>query len=125
MAGVSFHVVIAGTLGLTGVVLGAFGAHGLAARGVSAAQLSSWSTAVQYQLFHAVALLALTSWMRQGGPASLSMTANAWIAGVLLFCGSIYCLVLGGPRWLGPVTPIGGLAFMIGWAVLIVAAYRN
>ena len=125
MGGATLPAVAAGLFGLTGVVLGAFGAHGLAARGVSAAQVGSWETAVHYQMYHALALLLISLWHRQSAPAGLGVTTVAWIAGVLLFSGSIYMLVLGGPRWLGPVTPLGGVALMIGWGALLVVAVRS
>lgn len=125
MGSASFHALAAGVFGLSGVVLGAYGAHGLAARGASAEQLSSWDTAVKYQMFHALALLMTSVWMRQTATSALSVSGMAWSIGVLLFSGSIYVLVLGGPRWLGPVTPMGGVALMTGWAALLVAAYRS
>lgn len=124
MGAASFQALAAGVFGLTGVIMGAYGAHGLAARGVSAAQLASWDTAVKYQMFHALALLMTSVWMRQSAPPVLTVSGIAWFIGVLLFSGSIYILVLGGPRWLGPVTPLGGVALMIGWAALLLAAYR-
>jgi uncharacterized membrane protein YgdD (TMEM256/DUF423 family) len=118
---------IAGALcGLTGVALGAFGAHALTGY-TDAAGLSSWDTAVVYQLAHAVVLMLLST------SSSTSFLNNSalcrfagWclLVGVILFSGSIYLLVLGGPRFLGPVTPLGGTAFLIGWAALVVQALR-
>ena len=125
MGGATLPAVAAGFFGLTGVALGAFGAHGLAARGVSAAQLGSWDTAVHYQLVHALALLLVSVWLRQSAPSGLGVTTVAWITGVVLFSGSIYVLVLGGPRWVGPVTPLGGVGLMVGWGALLVAALRS
>lgn len=117
--------VVAAFFGLSGVVLGAFGAHGLSARGISPEQLSSWQTAVHYLLIHAVALLAIGFGIRVAASPWLEWSAIAWMAGVILFSGSIFMLVLGGPRWLGPVTPVGGLALMVGWLMLIVGALRD
>ncbi|MBM4203316.1 MAG: DUF423 domain-containing protein [Gammaproteobacteria bacterium] len=111
--------------GLTAVILGALGAHGLAARGLEAAQISSWQTAVQYQMYHALALLLVSVWLRVATPSGISVVVAAWFLGALLFSGSIYLLALGGPRWLGPVTPIGGVFLIIGWGSLLVAAYRS
>ncbi len=125
ITGASFQALAASALGLTGVMLGAFGAHGLAARGLTPAQLSSWDTAVQYQLIHALALLATSIWLRQSGPSELSISGIAWVVGVVLFSGSIYMLVLGGSRWMGPITPLGGVSLIIGWGALLVAAYRS
>jgi uncharacterized membrane protein YgdD (TMEM256/DUF423 family) len=106
----------AGLLGFSGVALGAFGAHALketlATRGTSA----TWQTAVHYQLIHAVALLALAGWPAPGGNPAWIM--RCWIAGVVLFSGSLYWLALGGPVLLGPVTPLGGAALLLGWALL-------
>jgi uncharacterized membrane protein YgdD (TMEM256/DUF423 family) len=109
-------IATAGALGALGVVLGAFGAHGLRAR-LDADALASWSTAVQYHLLHALALLALGLFSTATG-RPVSVPATLFTAGILLFSGSIYALVLGGPRWLGPVTPLGGLALIAGWAAL-------
>lgn len=121
--------VAAGLLGATGVGLGAFGAHELRdvlqARGMA----NAWETAVRYHLLHAVALLVLAVWLRlpgmAGAPANaVAWAARCWVAGTVLFAGSLYALALGGPRWLGPVTPIGGIALLTGWVFLIVAALR-
>jgi uncharacterized membrane protein YgdD (TMEM256/DUF423 family) len=107
----------AAALGATGVMLGAFGAHALQAR-LNAAQLASWDTAVKYHLIHSVALLALALFAAQS-QRSIQLPAGAFTLGVLLFSGSIYLLVLTGQRWLGPVTPIGGLCFIVGWISLL------
>ena len=117
--------IVAAFFGLAGVVLGAFGAHGLSARGFSPDQLSSWQTAVQYLLIHAVALLAIGFGIRLTPSPWLEWSAIAWMIGVILFSGSIFMLVLGGPRWLGPVTPVGGVCLILGWLTLIVGALRD
>ena len=113
-------LVAAALLGATGVIAGAFGAHGLRAR-LGPDALASWETAVRYQLLHAVALLALALHARATGQA-VALPAGLWTAGVVLFSGSIYALVLGGPRLLGPVTPLGGLALAAGWVALLALA---
>ena len=109
---------------LIGVALGAFAAHGLKAR-LAPELVATFETGVRYQLTHALALLAV-AWAlgRWSGTAAL---AAGWlfVAGTVLFCGSLYVLALGGPRWLGPVTPLGGLAFLAGWACLAWAALRG
>ncbi|HUR28228.1 MAG TPA: DUF423 domain-containing protein [Planctomycetota bacterium] len=97
------------------VALGAFGAHGLKAR-VDAEHLALWSTAVQYHALHALALFAFGIW-RERVPGS-GLAGFFFLSGIALFCGSLYGLALGGPGWLGPVTPLGGLAFLAGWATL-------
>ena len=112
-------------MGATGVVFGAFGAHALAAR-LSESNLGVWDTAVSYQLTHALALLAVGILLRvsAGGSAALTVAGWGFLIGVLLFSGSLYLLALDGPRMLGPVTPLGGVAFVVGWVALLVAALR-
>ncbi len=115
----------AAALGATGVALGAFGAHGLKAFLLERGMLSAWESAARYQLVHAVALLGAAAWLRSAGaPAAkwIGRAATCWTAGVILFSGSLYALAVGGPSWLGPVTPLGGLAFMLGWILVGVAA---
>lgn len=117
----------AGLLGTTGVALGAFGAHGLREVLMERGMTIPWETAARYQLLHAVALVGLAVWLRSSGAAAalVSWAARCWIAGTLLFAGSLYWIALGGPRWLGPITPLGGLALMAGWILLVIAALRK
>ena len=112
--------VIAGWLyGALGVALGAFGAHAL--RGVlDAAALSTWHTAVEYQLWHALALILVSAALRESRWQRISMLA--FIAGIALFSGSLYALALGAPRWLGAVTPLGGLSLIAGWLAAAAAS---
>jgi uncharacterized membrane protein YgdD (TMEM256/DUF423 family) len=114
---------IAGVLGLSGVALGAYGAHALKAQLAASGQTVAWATAVLYHLIHTVGILAISM-----GPAVTTRPANlrflkiaaaCWTAGVVLFSGSLYALALGGPHWLGPVTPLGGLAFLTGWGCVL------
>ncbi len=113
-----------------GVVLGAWGAHGLAqVIGNDPGKLSTWDTGVLYQLVHGLALLALGIWgqllnSQNQGSAWLGRAAGSIAAGVLLFSGSLYVLVLGGPSWLGPVTPLGGLLLIGGWLCAGLAALK-
>ena len=109
-------VIAASFLGFTGVVLGAFGAHALKDTLTANGTLSVWQTAVLYQLMHAVALLGLAGWSETGRKAR--WPARCWIVGVVLFSGSLYGLALGGPKILGPITPLGGLALLSGWLLL-------
>jgi len=117
-------------LGGMGVIAGAFGAHGLEVR-LGADALETWDTAVFYQLVHALLLVTTGLWLKLGSegsqepPVSLSVAALALMAGILLFSGSLYALALGGPSALGPVTPLGGVAFVVGWSCLIVAAQSS
>jgi uncharacterized membrane protein YgdD (TMEM256/DUF423 family) len=102
-----------------GVALGAFGAHGLKAT-LGAAELGWWETAVQYQMWHALALVAL-------GLSPIRARAAAWLfaGGILLFSGSLYLMALTGVRALGMVTPVGGLLLILGWAALGLAALKG
>ena len=116
--------------GLLAVILGAFAAHALRER-LTAEQLAIWRTAVDYQFWHALALFGVSIWTRQAAPRTharskpLSIAAIAFAMGILLFCGSLYALALGAPRWTGAITPLGGVAFIIGWLSMLVAAWRE
>ena len=111
--------------GAISVMLGAFGAHALKAR-LSADALSAFQTAVQYQMMHSLALIAVGLWLVRHPEDMLSRyAALAFCFGILFFSGSLYGLTLGGPRWLGPVTPIGGTLFIAGWLLFAVAAIKT
>jgi uncharacterized membrane protein YgdD (TMEM256/DUF423 family) len=115
------NALLAGSvLGALGVVAGAFGAHALKAW-LAPDALAAWETGVRFQLVHALALLAVGLLARQLGQP-LRGPALALLLGTVLFSGSLYVLALGGPRWLGPVTPVGGLLLIVGWALLAFAA---
>ena len=106
------------------VVAGAFAAHGLRAR-LAPELLAVFETGARYQMYHAFGLLAV-AWALERWPASGAAVAGwLFVAGTLLFSGSLYLLALGGPRWLGAVTPLGGLCFIAGWAMLAWAAGRG
>ena len=106
------------------VATGAFGAHALKSR-LSADMLDSFEVGVRYQMYHALALLAV-AWACSKWPGSLSTTSGwLFVAGTLLFSGSLYILSLSGVRWLGAITPLGGLAFLGGWTCLLLAAFKN
>jgi uncharacterized membrane protein YgdD (TMEM256/DUF423 family) len=108
--------------GATGVALGAFGAHGLRSR-LSPEMLAVFETGVRYHLYHALALLATVPIMGRLEGSRL-VTAAGWlfVAGIVLFSGSLYLLALTGITMLGAVTPLGGVAFLCAWACLAVAA---
>ena len=115
----------AGTLGATGVILGAFGAHALREALERAGTREVWDTASKYQLLHAAALLGFAGWLRAspGVPGRCAAWAvRLWALGIVLFSGSLYALALGGPRWLGPVTPLGGAALIAAWVLAACAA---
>ena len=108
---------------LVAVALGAFAAHGLKAR-LDAQMLAIFETGVRYQMYHALGLLAV-AWAQTRWPGTPAIAAGwLFIAGTLLFSGSLYLLVLSGTRWLGAVTPLGGLAFLAGWLCLAWAAAK-
>lgn len=113
--------VIAGAAGACAVILGALGAHGLRAQ-LPAQMLDVWRTAVHFQFWHALAL-AVCGLMRR--TQAMHLAAVLFTIGIVLFCGSLYALVLGAPRPVGVVTPLGGLAFIAGWVMLGVAFYRR
>lgn len=112
------HYAVLGALSaFLSVALGAFGAHALKTR-LSADLLAIFETGVRYQFYHALALL-LTAWaLRQGASGAAQWAGGCFVAGTLLFSGSLYALALSGARWLGAVTPLGGLAFLMGWVLL-------
>ena len=110
-------IAVASVSGALAVVAGAFGAHGLKQR-LSPEQLSSWLTASQYHLMHSVVLLALGLFAATS-ERSVRWPACLFLAGIVLFSGSIYLLVLTRQRWLGPVTPLGGLCLIAGWLSLL------
>lgn len=113
---------IGGALGLTGVALGAFGAHALKAR-LTPEMLATFEVGVRYQLVHALALLAV-AWACTRWPGwRVHWSGWLFIAGTLLFSGSLYALSLTGVRGLGIVTPIGGVAFLAGWLCLLAAPW--
>ena len=109
---------------LVGVAAGAFGAHGLRDR-LDAEMLATFEVGVRYQMYHAFALL-VAAWAATRWPGSL-VTASGWcfLAGIVIFSGSLYLLTFTGIRWLGAITPIGGVAFLAGWLCLAVAAWRE
>ena len=118
-------VAVGALLALLGVMAGAFGAHGLRAM-VDARGLEVFQTAVTYQTVHSFALILVAMLAGMGlSRTLLKWAAGFYLAGILMFCGSLYLLVLTELRWPGPVTPVGGVCFMAGWALLVVAALRR
>lgn len=120
-----FFVVLGSLNAFLAVALGAFGAHGLKSK-VSADMLTVWQTGVQYHMFHALGLIVLgllIHLLPQIGQLRLS----GWLlfSGIILFSGSLYVMVLSGVRALGVVTPIGGVAFLLGWLSMAFFIFRN
>lgn len=122
-------IIIASVFGILAVILGAFGAHSLK-RLISPANLEVWNTAVEYQFYHTLALLFLSTFSRF---RSRAINAASWFftGGVILFSGSLYLLAVKdilNLSWIsviGPITPIGGLLFILGWLSLLVATLKN
>ncbi|MEP5765800.1 MAG: DUF423 domain-containing protein [Halieaceae bacterium] len=116
-------IVLAAFSGLLGVALGAFGAHALRDRFDEYA-MSIFQTAVQYQFYHSLGLLAVGMLCLLQPPSRLLLGSGvAFVLGLLVFCGSLYLLSFTGLRWLGAITPLGGLAFMLGWLMLLIWAW--
>jgi len=113
--------IVAVFLGASGVILGALGAHAWRESLETRAMLATWETAVLYHLVHALAVLAATlaHYATPHGARALTTAALLWTVGIILFSGSLYGISLGGPRVLGPVTPLGGLALIAGWLSLL------
>lgn len=111
---------------LTGVFTGALGAHALAET-LSAREMTNvWQTAALYHLVHALALFSLGIWTSSTGNSRGKMiAAGLWCLGILCFSGSLYALALGGPKILGPVTPLGGLLFISGWLSVMITAWKQ
>ena len=106
------------------VALGAFGAHALKDK-LTPPLLLVFETGVRYQAYHALALLAL-GWFSTVAPGALTQAAGwCFVAGIVVFSGSLYVLSVTGVRWWGAITPLGGLAFLAGWALLTAAAWRR
>lgn len=117
-------LLIGAVAGVVGVALGAFGAHGLRAR-LTPDMLAVFETGVRYHMYHALAILGVAS-IAERLPASRLVLASGWLflAGIILFSGSLYLLAVTGVRVLGAITPFGGVAFLLGWGCLALAALR-
>jgi uncharacterized membrane protein YgdD (TMEM256/DUF423 family) len=117
-------LVIAAVNGLLVVLLGAFGAHALETR-IPADLLETWNTSVQYHMFHTLALLGAGLLQRDhAAHAGLKLAVKLFLAGIILFCGSLYVLALTAVSALGMITPIGGVLFLAAWGQLALACHR-
>lgn len=122
-------MMLSGVLGALAVGMGAFGAHGLRGKlegledGVK--RLGWWETAAQYHLMHAVALGLVAFVVSKTSSGVGNAAGYAFVGGALIFSGSLYAMALGGPRWLGAITPIGGLALIVGWVLLAIAGWKG
>jgi len=118
-----WFIILAAFSGMLAVCLGAFGAHALKSR-LDEYALSIYQTAVQYQFYHSLALLGVGLFSLWYPQSRLLLASDiAFLAGMLVFSGSLYLLSFTGIRWLGAITPIGGLALIAGWALLLVMAW--
>lgn len=117
-------LLLAAINGFLAVAAGAFGAHGLQGR-LDAAALQVFETAARYHMYHALAMGLAAVLARPPHLAGATTAAALFLAGIVLFSGSLYALALTGQRWLGMVTPFGGVAFLAGWAMLAYAALRK
>jgi uncharacterized membrane protein YgdD (TMEM256/DUF423 family) len=116
--------VAATIFGALAVALGAFGAHALESR-LTASLLQTYETGVRYHFYHVIALVAVVFAINRWPNTNLPVISGwLFIVGILIFSGSLYILALTGIRWLGAITPIGGVAFVAGWLCLAVAALR-
>lgn len=112
-------------LGGLSVGIGAFGAHALRATLEAGGRIDTFETAVRYQFYHTLALLAIGILMYHLPDKRLGYAAVAMVIGIVIFSGSLYVLCLTGVRWLGAVTPLGGVALIVGWVLLAVSVYRS
>ncbi len=117
-------VLVGATYGFLAVAFGAFGAHALKTR-LAPEMIAVWKTAVEYQLYHALVLLLVGLIATQKPSIAITNSAICFALGVLVFSGSLYALALSGVRWMGVITPIGGLLFLAGWALLFWAALKR
>lgn len=112
-------------LGGLGVALGAFGAHALRGR-IAESLLETYETGVKYHFYHALALLVVALLIGRWPHSNLPVVAGwLFVAGVIIFSGSLYLLAFTSIRWLGAITPIGGVALIAGWICLALAAWRS
>lgn len=118
------YLFIAAISGFLAVALGAFGAHGLKQK-LSADMLAVYHTGVQYHFYHTLALFGVALLMLQLPPsAALRWSALLFCIGIVIFSGSLYVLAISGIRWLGAITPLGGVAFLAGWILLALAVWN-
>ena len=112
-------------LGLSAVAIGGFGAHALTEALVASGRLETYELAVQYQFYHALAMLFVGSIMTQYAVGLLRYAALAFLVGTLLFSGSLYVLSFTGLGVLGAITPLGGVLFLLGWGLVFAGIYKR
>jgi uncharacterized membrane protein YgdD (TMEM256/DUF423 family) len=112
-------------IGGLAVAIGAFGAHALKQFLIEAGREDTFQLAVRYQFYHALALLATGLTMTQSSGKALRYSSLSFVLGVIIFSGSLYGLCFTGVRMLGAITPLGGVFFILGWALLAIGVYKN
>lgn len=120
-----FSLVAGSIFGAIAVMIGAFGAHALKPMLTATNRLETFETAVKYQFYHALALLLVGLLCYHLNHPALKWAAYGFVGGILIFSGSLYVLCLTGVTWLGAITPIGGVLFILGWISLLLAALKN
>lgn len=118
-------LLLAAVLGVLSVAIGAFGAHGLESTLQANKRLDTFETAVKYQFYHTLALFLIGLLMLNHADAYFSYASWSMLAGIAIFSGSLYVLSLTNITWLGAITPIGGLAFMVGWVFVFLGVWRS
>ena len=119
---IKVYLMLGGLFATLSVILGAFAAHGLKSK-ISEQAIVTFQTGVTYQMYHALGLILFAIVAKQGVP--LNWASGFLVIGTLLFSGSLYALALTGVKWFGPITPLGGLCFIIGWILFVVQIYRT
>lgn len=118
-------ILIGAMFGALSVAIGAFGAHGLKSMLETAGRTDTFETAVKYQFYHTFAILLVGLLLQKGENSLLNISGWLFLAGIIVFSGSLYALCFTGIRWLGAITPIGGVAFIAGWLLLAWAVWKE
>ena len=118
---IKVYLMLGGVFSALSVILGAFAAHGLKSK-ISEQAIVTFQTGVTYQMYHALALILFAFVAKQGVP--LNWASGFLVVGTLFFSGSLYALALTGVKWFCPITPLGGLCFIIAWVLFVVQIYR-
>ncbi|HAI12305.1 MAG TPA: DUF423 domain-containing protein [Phycisphaerales bacterium] len=115
-------LILSALFGMLGVILGAFGAHGLKDQ-ISESMMANYQTGVQYHMIHALALLGTALASARLRQNTVVLAGWFFVAGIIIFSGSLYIMALTGMKWLGAITPIGGVALIVGWLLLLIGAW--
>ncbi len=119
---IKLYLILAGIFSGTAVMLGAFAAHGLKSK-LSDIALNTFQTGVQYQMYHALALMLFSLLAKSGIP--LNWASGFIVSGIILFSGSLYLLALTGIKFFGPITPLGGMCFIFGWCLFVYQLFQS